>query len=261
MGHAKSIRAVRSQSIWDTALAVASAVFALALLDVLLSDKQKQWLDHHTLRLWNWLDDAKRKSLLNWLQGHHRLIVWSGVVLVSIYMAWAFEKALAPLTQVIPIAVCIFAVGLFFGLKIVRNILRASSLFRAVVRATVIVIVTLAPAIVFFGSVYHFQQDFLGLAKEYANAATAHALTLPLALFALFYIWALVLCVHLTVIAIIFWLVVALPLAAIYLVSIILFFAEFLVRRIAEYPKGPIFAASLLLGAISGVFRVVLASH
>jgi hypothetical protein len=33
---------VRSPSVWDIALVVAIAVFALALLDVLLSDKQKQ---------------------------------------------------------------------------------------------------------------------------------------------------------------------------------------------------------------------------
>jgi hypothetical protein len=115
--------------------------------------------------------------------------------------------------------------------------------------------------VIFFGSVYTFQADAIGMAKEYAAAAAAHTLTLRLALFALFYIWGLIFCVHLTVIAIIFWLVVALPLAVIYLASIILFCAEFLVRRIAEYPKGPIFAGSLLLGAISGVFRIMLAHH
>jgi hypothetical protein len=82
-----------------------------------------------------------------------------------------------------------------------------------------------------------------------------------LALFAPFYLWALILCVHLTVIAVIFWAVVALPLAVIYLLTILLFCSEFVVRRIAEYPKGPIFAGSVLLGAIAGVFRVMSAGH
>lgn len=248
-------------SVWDITLAIAIAVFVLTLLDVLLSDKQKQWLDDRTVRVWHWLADAKRKSLLDWLQGHRRLIAWSGVILVSVYMAWFFKKALAPVTQVVPIALCIFAVGLFFGLKIVRSTLSASSLFRAVVRATIIVGITSAPAVFLFGSVYAFQGDLLGLAKEYAAAVAAHTLTLGLALFALFFIWGLILCINLTVIGIIFWFVVALPLAVIYLASILLFCSEFIVRRIAEYPKGPIFAASLLLGAISGVFRVILASH
>ena len=108
---------------------------------------------------------------------------------------------------------------------------------------------------------YAFQSDLLGLAKEYAARVAAHTVTLGFALFALFYIWGLILCIHLTVIAVIFWLVVALPLIAIYLLSILLFCSEFIVRRIAEYPKGPIFAGSVLLGAVSGIFRVIFASH
>jgi hypothetical protein len=230
--------------VWDIALAFAIAVFVLRLLEILLNDKQKQWLADRTIGAWHWLAEAKRNSLLNWLQGYRRPIVWTGVILVSFYMAWAFEKALAPITQVIPIALCIFAVGLFFGLKIVRSILRSSSLFRAVIRATIIVGLTLTPAVLFFGSVYAFEGDFLNLANQYTAASAAHTLTLGLALFALFFIWGLILCIHLTVIAIIFWSVVALPLVVIYFASILLFFTEFVVRRIAEYPKGPIFAAS-----------------
>jgi hypothetical protein len=37
------------------------------------------------------------------------------VVIASIYMAWSFEKALAPITEVVLVALSIFAVGLFFG--------------------------------------------------------------------------------------------------------------------------------------------------
>ena len=36
----------------------------------------------------------------------------------------------------------------------------------------------------------------------------------------------------------------------VYAFSIILFVLEFIVRRIAEYPKGPILAASVLVGGI-----------
>jgi hypothetical protein len=252
---------MRLKAIWDVALAAAVAVFVLAVLDVFLSDTQKQWLGDRTVRLWHWLAEVKRHSLLEWLQSYRRLIVWTGVILVSIYMAWAFEKALGPITQVALITLGIFGIGVLFGLKIIRSILRAPSLFRAVIRATIIVAVTLAPVIIFYGSVYAFQDTFLGLAKEFAASVAAHTPTLGLALFALSFLWGLILCVHLTVIAIIFWLVVALPLAVTYLVSILLFCSEFVVRRIAEYPKGPIFAGSLLLGAISGIFRVIFAGH
>jgi hypothetical protein len=137
---------MRLPSVWDIALVVALAVFVLAMLDVFLSGKQKEWLDDRTLHVWHWLAEAKRKSLLNWLQRHFRSIAWTGVLVVSFYMAWAFEKALAPLPQVITVALCIFAVGLLFGLKIIQLTLRAPTLFRAVIRATIIAGVTLMPA-------------------------------------------------------------------------------------------------------------------
>jgi len=86
-------------SVLDFALGVAVAIFVLAVLDVFLSDSQKKWFDDRTLHAWHWLAEAKRKSLLNWLQRHYQFIAWTGVVLVSVYMTWAFEKALAPLPQ------------------------------------------------------------------------------------------------------------------------------------------------------------------
>jgi hypothetical protein len=159
---------MRMPSLWDIALAVAIAVFVLAVLDVFLSDNQKQWLDNRTIYLWHWLSEAKRQSLLNWLQRRYQSIAWIGVVLVSVYMTWAFEKALAPLPQVITVALCIFAIGLLFGLKIIQLTLRAPSLFRAVIRATIIIGVTLAPAVIFLTLVSAFKGDLIGLAKEFA---------------------------------------------------------------------------------------------
>jgi uncharacterized membrane protein (DUF373 family) len=174
-------------SVLDFALGVAVAIFVLAVLDVFLSDSQKKWFDDRTLHAWHWLAEAKRKSLLNWLQRHYQFIAWTGVVLVSVYMTWAFEKALAPLPQVITVALCIFAIGLLFGLKIVQLTLRAPSLFRAVMRATIAVVVTLLPAIVFLTLVKAFNSDLVGLAKAYGAAAAAHQLaTLGQALFALY---------------------------------------------------------------------------
>jgi uncharacterized membrane protein len=118
-------------SVLDFTLGVAVAIFVLAVLDVFLSDMQKKWLDDRALHARHWLAEAKLTSLLNWLQRHYQSIAWTGVVLVSIYMTWAFEKALAPLPQVITGALFIFAVGLVFGLKIIRVTLAAPTLFRA----------------------------------------------------------------------------------------------------------------------------------
>src|SRR5258707_9729921 len=108
------------------------------------------------------------------------------------------------------IALCIFVVGLFFGLKIVQITLRAASLFRAVIRATIILGITVTPAVALFSLIYIFKDELLNFANEFATTAAAQKLTIGLALFALFYLSALILCVHLTVIAAIFWTVVAL---------------------------------------------------
>jgi hypothetical protein len=248
-------------SVWDFALGVAIATFVLKVLDVFLSDAQKAWLDNRTLRAWHWLAEAKQKSLLNWLQDFRPSIAWAGVVIVAVYMTWAFEKAVAPPSQVITVAILIAAVGLWFGLRIIRVILAAPTLSRAVVRATVVVVITILPAVIFFGVVYTFSGDLIGLAKSFAAAAAAKQMTLGLAPFALFFLVVLILCVHLTVIALIFWTVVAVPLLAVYLLTVALFSSEFVVRRIAEYPKGPILAGSALFGALAGVFRILSGGH
>ena len=56
--------------------------------------------------------------------------------------------------------------------------------------------------------------------------------------------------VHLTVLALIFWATVAVPLMLIYALSAFLFISEVIVRRTAEYPKGPISAISTFFFAV-----------
>jgi hypothetical protein len=106
--------------------------------------------------------------------------------------------------------------------------------------------------------VFIFKVELLGFARAFGVAVASNELTLVQALFAFSYLWAFILCFHLTVIAVIFWAVVALPLLAIYLLTIVLFCSEFIVRRIAEHPKGPIVAGSVLLVALLGVLRIIL---
>ena len=245
-------------SVLDFAIFVAVTFFVLTALDIFLSRDQKEWLGIRTLHAWHWLAEARRTSLLDWLNWYHQAIAWVGVVVVSVYMTLAFEKALAPLAQVVAIALFIFVVGLLFGLMIIRFILAAPTLSRAGIRATISVMFTLAPAVIFLMAVHFFKSDFLDLAKAFAMGVKTHQPTLGPAVFALIYLWTLILWVHLTVISMIFWAVVIIPLLVIYLLTIVLFCCEFVVRRVAEYPKGPIVAGSVLLAALAGVLRVML---
>jgi hypothetical protein len=56
---------------------------------------------------------------------------------------------------------------------------------------------------------------------------------------------------------VIFWATIALPIVSIYALTIALFVSEFIVRRIAEYPKGPIFAISGLVSAIYVLLKTI----
>jgi hypothetical protein len=208
--------------------------------------------------VWHWLAEAKQNSLLDWLRQHYRLIALTWVLLVTIYLAWAFQNALALPPHWIFVIGLSGLICLLFGLKVIQLTLRAPTLFRAVVRATIIVGVTLTPAPIFLTLVFIFKVELLGFAKAFGVAVASNELTLVQALFAFSYLWAFILCFHLTVIAVIFWAVVALPLLAIYLLTIVLFCSEFIVRRIAEHPKGPIVAGSVLLVALLGVLRIIL---
>jgi hypothetical protein len=72
-------------------------------------------------------------------------------------------------------------------------------------------------------------------------------------------IWVLVfvLSVFITAGLVLSWAAVAVPLAAIILLQAFLIGSEFILRRFAEYPKGPTIALSLLLVALAAVFKAV----
>jgi len=56
---------------------------------------------------------------------------------------------------------------------------------------------------------------------------------------------------------IIFWLPIAIPLIIIYVASAFIFVAEFVMRKLAEYPKGAIVAIALILAALVALLKAV----
>jgi hypothetical protein len=75
---------------------------------------------------------------------------------------------------------------------------------------------------------------------------------------ALLFIFGYVFVVHCTVIALIFWVTVTGSLLVIYTITIMLFVAELITRRIAEYNKGLLFAGIALMTALATLLKVLI---
>jgi hypothetical protein len=56
---------------------------------------------------------------------------------------------------------------------------------------------------------------------------------------------------------VIFWLPIAIALIIIYVASAFIFVAEFVMRKLAEYPKGAIVAIALILAALVALLKAV----
>jgi hypothetical protein len=63
--------------------------------------------------------------------------------------------------------------------------------------------------------------------------------------------------VNFTAISVIFWITVAAPLFIIYVLTALLFIFEYAFRRIAEYRKGPLFAATAIVAALGLLLRAL----
>jgi hypothetical protein len=246
--------------IADAAMVVGILFFVLTSLEIFLSDAQKRRVGNKLLYFWFWLSEAKRWPLLDWLRKRHRSVASISVLLASVYAAWAFRNAVipSPAVSTIALALVIIAIGFWLGLKIVRRTLHAPSLLSAFLRASLFVVIALTPLTIISITVLIFKDTFLSLTSSFANSIAAGGQpTLGVALFALCFLGAYVFSVHLTVLALIFWAAVAVPLTLIYTLSGVLFISELIVRRTAEYPKGPILAISTFLFAVGALLKVL----
>jgi hypothetical protein len=196
--------------------------------------------------------------LLDWLRIRYRWVLGAAFLLASCYVVWnVFQiwddpryKGAGNAATGIIIGAWIFGVVLWFGLKIVRVTLNATTLFRAGLWATLFVVVAFLP-IAFIGAIApYFSTTFL------PTLLTPQA-TLGIALGQLATILVIVTSVNFTAISVIFWITVAAPLFIIYVLTALLFIFEYAFRRIAEYPKGPLFAATAIVAALGLLLRAL----
>jgi hypothetical protein len=224
------------------------AAIVLKLADIFLSKAQKEWLSNAVLKIWSALDEAKGWSFANWLTKPDTKW-WEGLGLVVFALLASYSIFLVSYSMY-HILVHGFerefkfhfqqTMQLWIGALVI--VFSTSGIF---VRRTVEFdsnIVRILAIISVFGA-------FLSLIVagfSHYFSASAFSLSEQDILFAIG-----VLVGYPVVIVLPIW--VALGLA--YLASAILYVCEFIIRRIAEYPKGPVLALSALIGGIAALVK------
>jgi hypothetical protein len=218
-----------------------AAVAVLKLLDLFLSPAQKTWLSNAVIKAWNVLDEAKAWSFADWLK-RPRSIWWLAVslTLLSICFQLWLERTRETLpADYIPSGpLQMFLNTAFIGIIV---LLMARLIFARLLRFTSMTQLSgrLFIILIFVGIVY----ALLGISIEKLIEENSSVALILMLVFAP--VTIALLCV----------LAVFLSMAMVYLASAILYVGEFVVRRIAEYPKGPVLALSTLLGGVVALIK------
>jgi hypothetical protein len=230
---------------------LSAAVAILAIVDLFLSASQKTWLSNAVIKTWNILDEAKGWSFADWIKESRAtwwLAVGLGLLLglLSALSSWLNKDIweatrtsddnwiwVVALTSAL---ICfIFFIFAFLTRRIFAWLLKSGSVLR-IAKTTAVTCVLCFLTWVLIGAIAGLSDFSLPPWLDVAIHILL-LLTLPLVL--------LVYC-GLTIF-------VARGLA--YLASAIFYVGEFTVRRIAEYPKGPVLALSALFGGIVALIK------
>jgi hypothetical protein len=228
-------------------LSLSVAVALLSILDFCLSATQKKRVEDFVVKVWNILDEAKGWSFSDWLK-NPRASWWFAIsfaLLLAAYQLWMMnyiwalqrrahinEFANDSPYKLWFISLFVAAIAFAFFTFVARPIFAWLLKFNKPL-VYVFLAAGAAYALAFFTLVHYDKSDtFQGVALSfYIIIGFPSGLLLLVTLFIGF----------------------ARSLA--YAATVILFVGEFLVRRIAEYRKGPIIALSVLFGIVVALIK------
>lgn len=228
-------------------VATAAVAFLLFFLDFILSDEGKKNVEDGVMRLWLWLAEAKEHSLIDWLRRYERWIWGAGIALVCIYYGATYGDTPVPTSWVdIAYTAVVFspaALVLLVYFVAVRLTLRAGSLTVTLLSATILLFLSPLPILAF---------NALGPYVFPPVESMAHPTSLQMLFWGLMYISCQGAVLTLTLLLLLFWAVIAVPITAVHLLNGLLFAGEFVIRRTAEKPNvllagGAVFAALAVL--------------
>jgi len=200
----------------------------LTLLDMFLSNDQKAAIERWSIAAWHWIDNVKRLSFMNWFRrrGPRNLAPILASFLIVIPFLGLHQLGLVLLYGV---------VGAIVARLLLEFLLRARTLRGFILRASISLVGPGIPVALFVLFIWSINpdHDFLLI-----NLVIVMVLTL--------FIW----------LAFAFWAIAMLPFVIALAAAIGLSVAELVARRIAEYPNGPILAASAIFTAAIAIFKI-----
>jgi hypothetical protein len=235
--------------IGDVVMALSAFVGTLALVDFFLTDVQKRKLSDAVLSVWNWLDDMKKRTFVEWLKRPRAQLIFLSAVGVT------FSVSTFPITSgllddklgfivLVACLSCSTPAALWIGPKIFASISRSHTQQERLIHA-------MNPIVVPFWLT-------MGAAVALVFLSTWVPVPASSSYFAVLAILVLLyaLLVGSAVITV-FMLYLMLPVLAAGMLAFYLGIIEFIVRRIAEYPKGPVLALSALCGGLAALFKTL----
>jgi hypothetical protein len=241
---------------------LAASGITVKLLDFYMSDDKKKRLNDTVVRMWNWLDEAKHVSLLDLARSsrsrHILSILLAGMVLLAVASPFLvpvsseadIPKDVASTTVgdtaiLMVIWLAISAPIILFGNVLVSIILRGRTPFQILVRMGLALLLACIPLFLAIGA---------GLIKYGWSILPVDA---EVDLFFILLYFGLGLGIFVTGLLILFWLIPVGLILLVYVISFVLYFSELTVRRIAEYPNGPLVAVGALLGLAGAAIKVL----
>ena len=219
--------------IGNLIIASGLSVALMACLDILLTDHQKELLSKSSVSLWDKIDNVKKLSFVPWIR--RASASWLGTATVAAILAQfvkdpdsklrSFPFQL-PAMKILGIVV----IGSALSYLLMLFICKATTIFGFLARAAI------GLAIIVFLLLVGDQFD---LFPESAILLKGNA----------FIIFGLLCFLFVN------WLFIVAPIAIAAVAAGLLTIFEFVVRRVSEHPKGPIFALSALLAALGAAAK------
>ena len=250
-------------------LFLTASVMAVTLLDFYMSDSWKKRLNDRVVRMWNWLDEAKRVPLRDMMRKRRSQRILAAVlilVVVSLSGAYMYfieimasekdEYSAANWIIEYGTDVAVIILAAWLGIKILSMMLRGKTALQTFARASVAFVLSFLPVLLTVGIILlvygkdpFTPNGFLTMIQSFAPGGGGSKVK-AMVIFSGFGVGIII-----TIVLFIFWLPTAVLVLLIYLSSLCLYIVEITVRRIAEYPKGPLLAGSVVIGSVIALIK------
>ena len=245
-------------------------VTTLASADLLLLDRQKKWVNNCAIDIWNWLDDQRELKYLSYLGkfSWQKFVVmlYATISLVmtliigyGIYTG-EFQETGVPLYfghYLLAAYVGSFVAALFMvhtGLPLMLGwVTKTEGSWAYVWRSSLVLVATVVVALAAFAALMSLSMDPRTAEPTSASSAqdlATYFMSFSSPITAFLYGFCGSLITFLSLLILISWVLVVLPVIFVIILTILFRVAEFVTVRVAENPKGPQYVLSALLAAI-----------